>query len=153
MRRSAMVAAALLAPALLGGCLERRLTITSEPPGALVWLNDVEVGRTPVDVDFEWYGTYDVRLALEGHEPLTTSAKADAPVHEWPGIDLFAAVLPVEFRNDVRWHFELEPALTDRDALLDRARETRGMLSEPVVEDAAEGDDGGAASENGEDSE
>ncbi|MFB3120043.1 MAG: PEGA domain-containing protein [Stenotrophomonas maltophilia] len=40
--------------------------ITSEPPGALVWLNDREIGRTPVDVDFEFYGRYDVRLHLPG---------------------------------------------------------------------------------------
>lgn len=135
----------------LTGCIERRLTVTSDPPGAIVWLNDLEVGRTPVDVDFEWYGTYDVRLALEGHEPLMTSAKADAPVHEWPGIDLFASVLPVGFENHVRWHFELEPTAVDHDALLERARSTREALGAPPP--ASQDADGAAdASENGEDS-
>jgi hypothetical protein len=32
---------------LLAGCVERRLTITSEPSGALVTVNSKEVGRTP----------------------------------------------------------------------------------------------------------
>ena len=29
-----------------GGCLERQMTITSQPEGALVYVSDVEVGRT-----------------------------------------------------------------------------------------------------------
>lgn len=123
--------ALVLAPALvapLAGCLERRLYITSEPTGALVRLNDVEVGRTPVEVDFEWYGTYEVRLELEGHEPLTTSARADAPAHEWPGIDLVAMSLPVKFKNDVRWHFELEPESFDEAGAISRGRELRELL-------------------------
>jgi hypothetical protein len=121
-----LLAGAIVAP--LAGCLERRLYITSEPTGALVRLNDVEVGRTPVEVDFEWYGTYDVRLELEGHEPLATSAKADAPVHEWPGIDFVTMALPMKFKNDVRWHFELEPESFDEAEAIARGREVRTML-------------------------
>ncbi len=39
------------------GCVQRTITITSDPPGALVWLNDREIGRTPLDVNFVYYGT------------------------------------------------------------------------------------------------
>ena len=52
------------------------ITIDSEPPGALCWLNDNEIGRTPVTVPFTWYGTYRVRLEKPGYEPL----EAEAPV-------------------------------------------------------------------------
>ncbi len=48
------------------GCVERTITITSDPPYALVWLNDEEIGRTPVTVPFTFYGKYDVRLIHEG---------------------------------------------------------------------------------------
>lgn len=56
----------LLALALwLTGCIERTITITSEPSGSLVHLNDEEVGRTPLTVPFTFYGVYDVRLEHE----------------------------------------------------------------------------------------
>ena len=48
------------------GCLKRTISVTTEPPGALVWINDVEVGRTPLETDFTFYGIYDVRLRREG---------------------------------------------------------------------------------------
>ena len=45
----AVVAFALAGAALLsGGCLERTIKVTTEPEGAVVWINDVEVGRTPL---------------------------------------------------------------------------------------------------------
>ncbi len=56
----------LLALCLLTGCVERLITVKSTPAGALVYLNDEEVGRTPVTVPFKFYGTYDVRLEHEG---------------------------------------------------------------------------------------
>lgn len=124
----------------LTGCLERRLHITSEPPGALVHLNDVEVGRTPCEVDFEFYGVYDVRLTLDGYEPLMTSAEAKVPAHELPVIDLAALVLPVKFKNDVRWNFTLTRADEDTDALIERARALRAQsetADAPAPETAA----------------
>lgn len=110
------------------GCLERVIHITSEPPGALVHLNDQEVGRTPVDVPFQEFGTYDVRLTLDDYEPIHEGARADAPPWEWPGLDFIAMILPIPFRTDVRWHFDLELAESDVQALLDRAIEQRNQF-------------------------
>ncbi|MEZ6318865.1 MAG: PEGA domain-containing protein [Phycisphaerales bacterium] len=121
-----------LAPLALTGCLERRIRVTSEPPGALVWLNDREIGRTPVETGFTFHGDYDVRLELDGYEPVHTDRTAHAPVYEWPGIDLVAAALPVKFDNTIEWHFDLERTreLTEQpeqfeSGLLDRAEELR----------------------------
>ena len=125
MRRAVVLIAALLAWAALAGCVERRLIITSEPVGATVFLNDTEVGRTPVEVDFTYFGVYDVRLLKEGFEPLVTTAKASAPLHEWPGLDLVAMMIPVTKRTRIEWHFDLAPADTDEQALLERAQTMR----------------------------
>jgi hypothetical protein len=114
--------------AVASGCVERMISITSEPPGALVWLNDREVGRTPVDVEFLTYGTYDVRVQLEGYEPLATSGDADVPWWEFPPLDLLAAAAPFTFRSHVRWHYDLEPARNDAGPLVDRAEALRGSL-------------------------
>lgn len=111
-----------LSTAALTGCMQRTIHISSEPSGAQVFLNDVEVGRTPVEVGFTYFGTYDVRLRREGYEPLITSAKTDAPMHEWPGIDLLAMAWPQGTETVIRWHFTMEPSDVDEDALLERAR-------------------------------
>lgn len=116
----------------LTSCVDRKIRITSEPPGARVWLNDTEIGSTPAEADFTYYGRYDVRLELDGYEPLWTDREAKAPVWQWPGPDLVAEVIPLRFDDVVDWHFELAPALeftAEPDALkadlLTRARDLK----------------------------
>src|SRR5690349_12709672 len=69
----------LLLTLLLTGCVRRELTVTSEPAGALVYLNGLEAGRTPFTTDFTYYGNYDVQVRREGTEPLVTSKNIVAP--------------------------------------------------------------------------
>lgn len=114
----------------LAGCVERRIHISSEPSGAMVTLNDVQVGATPCEVDFTYFGVYDVRLRKAGFEPLATKAEAKAPFHEWPVVDLAAMAVPVTKRTRIDWHFVLEPAKDDAAGLMQRAAEARGMLEE-----------------------
>ena len=130
---------------LLPGCVQRTITITSEPAGALVWLNDREVGRTPLDVDFVYYGTYDVRLARQGYEPVMTSGVAKAPWWETIGLDLLAELAPLDLKSRVQWHYELEPLDDDLEALEQRAEDLRsriGLAAEPAEEEAASPADG-----------
>ena len=89
-----VMSALALGTLLLGGCVKRTLLIESDPPGALVYLNDEEVGRTPVTVPFTWYGTYDVRLEMEGYRTLHAEQELEQPWWESPGPDLFAEMLP-----------------------------------------------------------
>lgn len=142
MTRARLIVPVLALPAL-GGCLERTITITSEPPGAVVWMNDQEVGRTPVETGFTFYGTYDLRIRKEGYEPIVTQRTASAPWYEYPGPDLVAAALPFRIRTERHWHFDLEPQAHAadpegaREALLERARAFRSEMpfterTEPV---------------------
>ena len=110
----------------VGGCVERRILITSEPSGAAVTLNDVDVGLTPLEVDFTYYGVYDVQLRKAGFEPLLTEAEAAAPWYETPGIDIVSQATPPRDRTVIRWHFVLEPLVVDEAGLLGRAWELRG---------------------------
>src|SRR5262245_11374473 len=105
MRRAALLCVLLA----MGGCLERKIHITSDPPGALVWVNDIEVGRTPVTTGFLFYGDFDVRASREGCEPVQTHRDTWAPVWETAPIDLGATALPVSLRHTVEWHIELKP--------------------------------------------
>ena len=109
------------------------MTITSEPPGALVMLNDVEVGRTPVTTGFTFYGDFDVRLRKEGYEPLVTHHTANAPFYEYAPIDLAATAWPGRIKTDRHWHFVLTPSPApgaDEAGLVGRARELQERVSE-----------------------
>lgn len=135
-RAAPRTAAAVLAILSLAstGCVRRTLTITSEPDGALCWLNGREVGRTPVTVDFLHYGEYDVQLTHDGCEPLLTTGKADAPLWDTIPIDLISEAWPAEAHSDIRWHYVLQPRLTDRNELIERAAELRDkLLSEAPI--------------------
>jgi len=122
---------ALLCLLGLPGCVRRTISISTEPPGALVWLNDREVGRTPVEVDFLYYGQYDVRIEKDGCEPLMTSGTAEAPFWDWAGIDLISELMPFELHSRVAWDYTLEPAVVDEAALVDRARQLRDSMPPP----------------------
>ncbi|MEM8757870.1 MAG: PEGA domain-containing protein [Planctomycetota bacterium] len=128
---------ALLATGLVtGGCstgIERTITITSEPPGALVHLNETEIGRTPVTTEFRFFGVYDVRLSREGYEPLATAKETHVPIWEYPVIDLLAILAPWQVKTAIKWDFELEPepepgtaaAIEAEQDLLERAKSLR----------------------------
>lgn len=121
---------------MLSGCIERRIYITSQPPGATVWVNDVEAGRTPTSVTFTYFGNYDVRLRKDGYEPLITKGEANPPVYEFPGPDLVATAIPARIRSDVKWNYVLQPKLESvgtqgdfESGLMNRAGALRGQIA------------------------
>ena len=87
--RRLLASALLLTLTAQFGCVRRTVTIHSEPAGALVWLNDEEVGRTPVTTDFLWYGDYDVVVRKDGYQTLVTHAVIPQPWYQWPVLDFF----------------------------------------------------------------
>jgi len=128
-----MLTIALLVACLFAssGCVRRTLSVTSDPSGALVWLNGREIGRTPVDVDFTYYGTYDVQLVADGCEPLLTTGQANAPWWDNIPLDLAAEITPGQKRVKIAWHYELQPRDDDPAALHERARQLRARIIPP----------------------
>jgi hypothetical protein len=113
------------------GCIERILTIQTNPPGALVELNAQEMGRTPVSRDFTWYGVYDVTIRLENYRTLKTAAKVYAPIYEWIPIDLITELLPFPFKDHHTLNYTLipdPPARQPSPGILDRAAELKGQM-------------------------
>ncbi len=98
-RWNAVIGLTLLGVAA-GGCVRRTATFTTLPPGARLFLNDREIGRTPATVDFTWYGDYDVVYRLEGYEPRSTHVVIRPPWYQHFPVDFFAEVLcPAEIRD------------------------------------------------------
>jgi hypothetical protein len=73
------------------GCMHRRLTVRSDPPGALVLVDGEEIGYTPVSMDYTYYGTREIRLIKDGYQTLTTPVKLSRPWYQY---------LPLEFVTD-----------------------------------------------------
>lgn len=125
----------LLVAALSGGCLERRLTITSDPEGALVFISDKEVGRTPVTTDFTWHGRYDIilRYPEEGYRTIKTSAGIYPKWYEWPPLDLLSHMAPWTYRDHRHLHYRLTKLeVPDDDVLIRRADGLRRYNAKPV---------------------
>ena len=114
------------------GCgVQRTLQVESDPPGALVYLNGEEVGRTPTRKNFVWYGTYDVQLRKEGYQTVSRPTKVWAPWWQVPPIDFLAELVPLRLEDKHAVSFSLPPAgerQTDPDRILARAVETRAKL-------------------------
>ncbi len=125
MRRTkqAVLIFVVLGVLFLAGCVERQLTIHTDPADALVILNDEEIGLSPVTVSFNWYGDYNIRITKEGYETLKTHRKLSGPWYDYFPFDFFAQVLnPERIVDSYEWEFELEKLQPpERAELIDRA--------------------------------
>ena len=89
------------------GCVEQTMEITSDPPGALVYLNDREIGRTPLRRDFTWYGNYQVEVRKDGYETLKTHKWLYAPIYNVAPVDLISQLQPLTLHDKQTMHFVL----------------------------------------------
>ena len=92
------------------GCVRRRLTVRSNPPGALVFIDGQEIGRTPVATPFTYYGTRKFRLVKDGFETMVVNQPFPAPWYQIPPIDFISEnLVPNEIRDERVVDFELSP--------------------------------------------
>ena len=108
------------------GCVEQKITITSEPSGALVYVSDQEVGHTPVTIPWTWVGDYAITLRMEGYQTLKTHADLKPTAYEVPPVDFFAELLPHTFSDQRYLHFKMEKlVLPSNEELLLQAQKMR----------------------------
>jgi hypothetical protein len=102
-RPALLLFAALLLIAAGSGCVSRRFTVISDPPGALVEVDGQRIGVTPVSMDFTYYGTRNITLSKPGYQTLSVEQPQRKPWYQ---------VFPLEFFSD---NFALTH-ITDRHA-------------------------------------
>ena len=122
-----LVLTVIVSGLFLTGCVERKLTINTEPQGAVVTLNDEEIGTSPVTVGFQWYGDYNVRVTKPGYETLKTHRELKAPLHDKFPLDFLAqCVNPKRIVNSYEWTFPLEEKKpVDKDELIKEAQKLK----------------------------
>jgi len=136
--RSRMFWCALfIAPLLSGaGCVQRRMTIKSNPPGALVYVDDYQIGTTPVSTDFIYYGTRKIRLVKDGYETLTVRQPIPLPWYQIFPLDFVTEnIWPGEIRDERVVDLSMLPAASVApEEVVARAQQLRaGNASLPPV--------------------
>lgn len=122
-----LVLAGLLAGCSMTGCVERRYTIRTDPPGALIIANGEPIGISPVSKSFTYYGSRSIRIIKEGYETKDLVQPIKAPWFDNLATEFFTEnLIPYTFRDDVEFNYKLEPKQTaDPLALQARAEATR----------------------------
>ena len=126
-RRTAWAACWLLIACTAAGCVQRRMTIRSEPPGALVYVDDYEIGNTPVSTDFVYYGTRKIRLVKDGYETLTVRQPFPMPWYQIFPLDFVTEnIWPSEIRDERHVSLTMVPASsTPPEQVVARAEQSR----------------------------
>jgi hypothetical protein len=92
--RAASVAALVLPAAASVGCVERKMMIRSDPPGAEITLDGVDTELvTPAEIPFDFGGTRAVMLTAPGKKVLETKAKLEDPWFTYFPLDIGAEFL------------------------------------------------------------
>ncbi len=118
------VAAAVLQSS---GCMHRRLTIRSDPPGAAVQVDGEQVGFTPTAIDYTYYGTREITLQKAGYKTLTTPVKMSTPWYQIFPLEFITdnfALTKINDRREVSYTLTPEQ-LEPRELLEDRANNLR----------------------------
>jgi hypothetical protein len=118
------------------GCVTRRLTMRSNPPGARVYVGDEEIGTTPVSHDFTYYGTRKIRLVKDGYETLIVNQPIPAPWYQIPPLDFVSEnLVPGEIRDERVVTYEMTPLqLQSKEQILQKANALRSAsLGRPMT--------------------
>ena len=128
-----LVGLSMLVTLGLSGCVERRYTVRTEPPGALVIANGEPIGVTPVSKSFVFYGDRSIRLIKEGYETKDIVQPIRAPWFDNLLTEFFTEnLIPYTFRDDVEFNYKLEPQqIADPNELQARAEATRAEGQAP----------------------
>jgi len=117
---------------MLPACVERSIQVDSTPRGAMVVLDEVKMGYTPITIPFSHYGVRKIRVEKPGFVKKTVVADIPKPWYETPFVDFVTDVLwPFTIEDNHFFDLELKPLAEDNaHGLRERANEAREILEE-----------------------
>ena len=95
-------ALAIVLTASQAGCVERRMIVRTNPRGAPLYVDDYEIGTTPLATSFIYYGTRKIRLVKDGYETLVVNQPLPSPWYEYFPADFVAENLVPGHIRDLR---------------------------------------------------
>lgn len=132
-RRSWVVVLGVLVVCGITGCVERRYTIRTDPPGALVVVNGQELGLTPVSAPFTYYGDREIVLIKDGFQTQRVIQPIRAPWWDNLLTEFFSEnLVPVNLRDERDFTYRLTPStIPATNDLLQRAESLRAQGQAP----------------------
>ncbi len=109
---------------LASGCVERRLLVRSDPPGAAIYVDGAYLGEAPVELPFDTYGTRTVLARRPGYTPVRRLVALDPPWYQYFPFDLVTDLLwpgTIHDVHDVTVRLERRGEPADPEALERRA--------------------------------
>lgn len=83
------------------GCLRRRMTIRTNPPGAQVYVDRQLIGTSPASTSFIYYGTRHIEVVADGYRTEKVLRKLNPPWYQLPPLDFISETLwPGEIRDE-----------------------------------------------------
>jgi hypothetical protein len=117
------------------GCVSRRLTVVSDPPGALVEIDGRRLGVTPVSMDFTYYGTRNITLSKPGFQTLTVEQPQRTPWYQIFPFEFFSDNFALTHLTDRHvFNYRLVPSSPqseDPGTLIERGRNFRSQAQLP----------------------
>ena len=128
----ALLAALMLLPS---GCVRRRLNVFSNPPGALVYVDNQQIGTTPCSVDFTYYGTRKIQIVKDNYETLTVKQTFNPPWYQYPPIDFITENFwPWEIRDERVVDFQMIPMqIVPTERLLENGQQLRDSAGQGAI--------------------
>ena len=118
------------------GCVERRYTIRTDPPGALVFINGEEYGPTPVSVNYTYYTPHEIVLVADGYQTQRIVQPIPAPWYDNVLTDFFTEnLVPFTIRDEREFLYKMPVAQDPTPGvLLERGEGVRAMGKLPPPE-------------------
>lgn len=83
------------------GCVRRRLTVRTQPAGAMVYVDKQPIGMSPISTSVTYYGTREIEVVGDGYRTEKVLRTFKPPWYQWPGLDFISETLwPWEIRDE-----------------------------------------------------
>ncbi len=130
-----MIIALLTVIVISGGCVRRRMTVRTNPPGATVSVDNQVIGTSPAAASFTYYGTREVRIEKDGFRTETIRRRLNPPWYQFPGLDFVSETFwPGELRDERIIDVELvQKELQPPQQVIERADALRQQSRAGVV--------------------
>jgi hypothetical protein len=109
------------------GCIRKRMTIRTSPPGAMAYIDKQPIGLTPVSTSFTYYGTRNFELVRDNYRTERFLRKINPPWYAIPPLDFFSETLwPFEKRDERVIDVQLNPEpVVSREGLVESGEQLR----------------------------
>lgn len=116
------------------GCVRKRMTVRTNPPGAMVYIDKQPIGLSPVSSNFTYYGTRSIEIVRDGYRTEKFLRRFNPPWYEIPPLDFFSETLyPFEKRDERILDVQLTPEpVVPNEALIASGEQLRLQASQGV---------------------